>query len=466
MAGARQLRAVLYLRQSQTREDSISLDLQERACREHCTRKGYTVVAIEADPGLSGGSLNRPGFQRMLTMVKQRQADVIVLWKWSRFSRKRLDWYAALAEVEQHGGHIESATEDIDTTTSVGRLSRGVLVELAAFERERISDQWKEVWQRRAHLGLADGQPRFGYRIHDGLYEPDPDVAGAVEQVYRWAVEGRSFRSLALWLNAQGHLTPKGGTWQGSTLRESLRNGFPAGLIRHKDQFLPGVHEPIINAALWKQFQALLPPAATASRARKHLLSGLLRCAYCGGLLYAYGRKDAPDGYAFRCGKWDRKEGCPAGGVTAWPPSVTAAISVWLAEQVEGEQEEYERRVAEWRKRPQVDVAPQRRALVKVETDLLSLAKKNLDGFYDDDTYLSLRAELLDKQRVLTKQIAEAALEEPQQRDYRLVREVWETALEEEERRHALTLLLSHVLVRKRPDGPKYEPVPHWVVTS
>lgn len=47
-------RAVPYLRQSIAREESISLALQERACRDHCLARGYEVAAIESDPGISG----------------------------------------------------------------------------------------------------------------------------------------------------------------------------------------------------------------------------------------------------------------------------------------------------------------------------------------------------------------------------------------------------------------------------
>lgn len=436
--------------------------MQERSCREHSQRKDYTVIAVEADEGLSGGSLNRPAFQRVLAMVQRGEADVIVLWKWSRFSRKRLDWYTALDLVESHGGRIESATEDIDTTTSVGRLSRGVLVELAAFERERISDQWREVWARRASLGLANGQPRFGYLLTDGQYLPDPELAPVIAQVLTDAVEGHSLRSLALRLNALGHLTPKGNPWQGPTLRTTLRTGFVAGLVKHKGVLLPGAHSPVVDPALWQRFMDLPTGPGGQDRSRKHLFSGLLRCAYCGGLLYAHSKPGVPNGTAYRCGTQDRKKACPGGGVVAWAPSIIPHVTEFIRGALLAQDAVYQEQVERWRALPRNDLAPLQRRLAKTETDLTSLARKNLDGFYDDPTYLALRADLLDTQRVLRKQVEELQADEPQPMDYLPLLRLWEAALNDTKRRHALTEVIDHIVVSKgdRTPARKYRIVP------
>lgn len=93
-------RAVIYLRQSTHRDESISLELQETACRDYCDRMGYDIVAVRADPGISGRTwLKRPDVQRVMAAIEGGEADVIVLWKWSRLSRSRKDWALAASEV-------------------------------------------------------------------------------------------------------------------------------------------------------------------------------------------------------------------------------------------------------------------------------------------------------------------------------------------------------------------------------
>ncbi|HEY2644565.1 MAG TPA: recombinase family protein, partial [Galbitalea sp.] len=147
-------RAILYLRQSTYREESISLELQEFEGRAYAARNGYEVVGVEGDPGISGRTWNRPAVQRVMKMIDDGDADVIVLWKWSRLSRSRLDWAVAADRVESAGGRIESATEPIDATTSTGRFARGMMTEFAAFESERIGDVWRESHARRIRNGL------------------------------------------------------------------------------------------------------------------------------------------------------------------------------------------------------------------------------------------------------------------------------------------------------------------------
>ena len=137
-------RAVLYLRQSVAREESISLELQEIAGRRYCEQRGYEVVEVLADPGISGRTWARPAVQHAVRMIEARDVDVIVVWKWSRLSRSRRDWAVAVDRVEGAGGRLESSTEPVDTTTSTGRFTRGMLAELAAFESERIGDTWRE----------------------------------------------------------------------------------------------------------------------------------------------------------------------------------------------------------------------------------------------------------------------------------------------------------------------------------
>ncbi|MGJ9405302.1 recombinase family protein [Nesterenkonia aurantiaca] len=125
--GAARPRAVLHLRQSVAREESISLEVQETSGRTYCTQQGYEVVAVKSDPGIRGRTWNRPAVQRVMTMIESGATDNVILWRWSRLSRSRLEWAVAVDKVENAGGRIESATESVDISTSRGRLARGML---------------------------------------------------------------------------------------------------------------------------------------------------------------------------------------------------------------------------------------------------------------------------------------------------------------------------------------------------
>lgn len=306
-------RAVLYLRQSTFREESISLELQEDAGRAYARRQGYDVVGVESDPGVSGRTFDRPGVRAVMDMVERGDADVIVLWKWSRWSRNRLDWYVAADKAQQHGGRIESATEPIDTSTSIGRLSRGMMIEIAAFESERAGDQWREAQERRVRAGRPHhGKNRFGYRYdpEQKLHIPDPVTAPIVADLYKRYVDGTSIYKLVQWLNENQIPTVEHGgkrvapSWAESTLRGVLDNPFSTGRFVYRGETVEGAHEPVVSRELWEAYRQQRQRRAKRPRAEasKYLLSGLVRCLACGTVLA--GGKSGPGGTGkayYRC---------------------------------------------------------------------------------------------------------------------------------------------------------------------
>lgn len=298
-------RAVLYLRQSTFREESISLELQETAGRDYCARMGYVVVGVEADPGVSGRTWKRPAVQRVMDMVEGGDVDIIVLWRWSRLSRSRKDWAVAADRVDVAGGRIESATEPNDVTAA-GRFARGVMTELAAFESERIGEQWREVHDRRRALGLpGGGKVPWGWMAQDGRIVPNPDQADAIPRMYEMYLAGSGDRAIAEWLEQSGYLTYTGlSTWVHGTVSQVLESPFHAGFVVHRGELLPGAHDPLIDEHTWRRFQALRRERAAARSVKtRYLLSGILTCVECGERLYGFSvrSKTKATYYGYRC---------------------------------------------------------------------------------------------------------------------------------------------------------------------
>jgi site-specific DNA recombinase len=162
-----------------------------------------------------------------------------------------------------------------------------MLAEMAAFEAERIGDTWREAHSRRVRMGLPkDGKPRFGYRVTDGQFEPDPEFGPVLAAMYRRYLNGESVYSLVGWLNQQGYVTAPGyrpdgpGAWTQTTLRRVLDSGFGAGLITYRGEVLPGAHEPVIDAGLWARYQATRTArrVTRSSERSQYTMSGMLRC--------------------------------------------------------------------------------------------------------------------------------------------------------------------------------------------
>jgi len=198
------------------RDDLISPELQRTAIEDHARRSGIAIIDWREVLDESA-SRERSGWwatlEEAIEQVEAGTLDVLVLWKYNRAARNRRRWAVALDRIEVAGGQIESATEGLDTTTSTGRLARGMLAELAAWEADKIGETWKETHARRTANGLPhSGRPRFGYlytREHG--YQPDPETAPILVQMYERFAGGDSVRSIAKWLNTLGARTTRGG---------------------------------------------------------------------------------------------------------------------------------------------------------------------------------------------------------------------------------------------------------------
>ncbi len=275
-------RAVLYLRQSEYREESVSFELQETAGREYCARQGYEIVAVEADRSTGKLWKNRPAVQRAMGMIETGDADIIVLWKWSRLSRNRTHWAIAADTVAVAGGRIESSTEPIDTTTASGRFARGVMTEYAAFQSEQIGETWEEVRQRRLRLGLpVSGRLPWGWEWANGGIRAVPDRAEIVHEMFRRYLAGDGSAAIARWLNARGVPAPNGGTWERMRPFSVMDSPIHAGLIPYRGVEHPGAHDGIIDEATWAEYKAMRAARRAGreyTRQSQYLLSGLIRC--------------------------------------------------------------------------------------------------------------------------------------------------------------------------------------------
>lgn len=276
---------MLYLRQSQAREESVSFEIQEAASRDYCARMGYDVIEILQDRSTGKVWRNRPEVQRAVQMIEQGDADVIVLWKWSRLSRNRMHWAIAADTVAVAGGRIESSTEPIDTSTASGRFARGVMTEYAAFQSESIGEVWEEVRQRRLRAGLpVSGRLPYGWEWHEGGIRTVPAQADIVVEMFRRYLAGAGSASIARWLNSEGIPGPNGTPWTRVRPFTVMDSPIHAGLVPYRGEEHPGAHAGIIDSATWSTYKSMRAGRREGHerpRTSTYLLSGLALCG-CG----------------------------------------------------------------------------------------------------------------------------------------------------------------------------------------
>jgi len=181
-ATTRSRRAALYLRVS---TDGQSSDHQRRDLVQACEYRGWTVVEVYEDAGLSGakGREGRPAFDRLCQDATRRSFDVIAAWSVDRLGRSLQDLVAFLGDTHGAGVNLYLHQQAVDTTTPAGRALFQMMGVFAEFERAMIRDRVKAGLATAVAKGVRLGAPRT-----------DPKVVAGIE---RAGAQGLSVRAIA-----------------------------------------------------------------------------------------------------------------------------------------------------------------------------------------------------------------------------------------------------------------------------
>jgi site-specific DNA recombinase len=135
--------AAIYARVSSPNQanNGYSLDEQIRICHERCDLMGWKVRYIFKEDGESASTIDRPKFKMMLERARDGAFDVLVFWKLDRFCRSLADVVNIQRELEEYGASLHSVTEQIDTTTPVGKFNFRNLASASELERDLIKER-------------------------------------------------------------------------------------------------------------------------------------------------------------------------------------------------------------------------------------------------------------------------------------------------------------------------------------
>lgn len=327
--------AIIYTRQSKHRDESISHEIQEQACKQYAASKGYDVKAVFREEGKSGRSTKLRGELRK-AMDLLKEGDVLVVWRWSRFSRNKLDSLMLLKEAEDNGARVESALEPVDNSAA-GKFSRGVLQEMAAFESEMRSESWKEANEMR----LAAGKPPsarqyFGYDKADDAYTVNEREAQLLTECFDMYLRGIGGNSIAAWMNEQGAATRRAKHWSVTTIFRMMDNPFHTGYFRWKGELVKGDWTPIISEATFAAYMKKRESKAKVSarsKASRWWLQGLVFCGLCDGPMTKH---EGPRGFpAMRCRTRLHSGEAACKGTRVRIADIDNTVGMWMGGQVD-----------------------------------------------------------------------------------------------------------------------------------
>jgi site-specific DNA recombinase len=299
----------------------------------------WQVADTYRDAGYSGGILERPSLRRLIRDVEEDRIQVVVVYKIDRLSRSISQFYQVWGVLERKGVDLVSATQDLNTTTSQGKLMLNMLLSFGQFEREQIGERTRDkVAAARRKGRWTGGVPVLGYDVdpRGGRLLVNEDEAVMVREVFSIYLRERSLTRVIeeverrgwrrkTWTKRDGVLR-EGSRFDKPSLLCLLRNPLFAGKVHHRGTLHDGAHPAIVDEAVWTQVQGLLRRNGSTGGKdvrNRHgaLLRGLLQCASCGSAMnHSFTTKRDGTRYRYyRCATNEKRGAfaCPGGSVPA-----------------------------------------------------------------------------------------------------------------------------------------------------
>lgn len=382
---------IAYVRVSTDDQVEYSPDAQRNRCQQYAISNDLGPVTFISDEGRSGKDLDRPGVQQLIAHVEAGQAAHVITWKLDRLSRDSADLSHLIRLFDAHCVSLHSLDLGrVDVTSASGRMQAGIHGVLAQYYREGLVENVKMGnYQAIVVNGRWLNRAPTGYDMVNSKLQPNQD-AYMVRRMFELRAEGLSYPQIE---------TATGIPY--STVRQVCHNRVYLGETRLRDEWFPGIHEPLVTPELFDAAQKGNP---TGRRIGRDLLSGRVVCGSCGRRL-AMDTTARNEGI-YRCKH--RGQGCDIPGRVAKGLHRAARIAIRElstdAQLIEAIRNELERRYA--------GTQPARPARAADAAKLRREREKLLQLWYADQITAELFAE---KERAITaklKVIEDAAAEQ------------------------------------------------------
>ena len=339
--------AALYCRLS--RDDNLdtesnSIQNQKKILQKAAKEKGYADTLFFVDDGITGTTMKRPGFQKMITAIEAGYISAVFVKDLSRLGRNYIEVGKLTEEFfPEHDVRLIAVSDGVDSDEGDNEFTpfRNIMNEWYAKD---ISKKRKIVNKMKGNAGIPLSQPPYGYIKNPDdsrFWVIDPEAADVVRRIYDMAIEGYGLAEIANALGVDGIVNPtyywrskgvnRSGSkstleptkWGHTTIKKILTlQEYCGDVINFKSYsksykmkrrienpeenraiFL-NVHEPIIDRATWEKVQTMQKgtrrkkPTVTQEPS---VFSGRLKCPECGGNLNFHFNQKNHDIKYFSC---------------------------------------------------------------------------------------------------------------------------------------------------------------------
>lgn len=323
------MRAAIYARYSSNNQRDASIDDQIRECKKRIEKEGWALAKVYSDRAVSGASVLRVGYQKMLEDARNGNFDFLITEALDRLSRDQEDIAGLYKQLSFAEVQIITLSEG-----EINELHVGLKGTMNALFLKDLAMKTRRGLEGRVRQGKSGGGNAYGYDVVkkvDAAGEPirgerrvNPEQAAIVRRIFAEFAQGLSPRRIAYALNHEDISGPSGKAWGTSTIHGNWRRGtgilnnelYIGRLVWNRQRFIKDPdtgkrqarlnpedewiiedvpHLRIIDQDLWNRVKVRQSVSrrrimaenngVRAERARRprYLLSGLLRCGVCGG---------------------------------------------------------------------------------------------------------------------------------------------------------------------------------------
>ena len=227
----------LYIRVSTQlqADEGFSLEAQRERLQAYCTAQGWNVCPghTYVDAGVSGKTMDREAFGRMMEAAKAGQVQRIVAMKLDRVARNVREFLQTVDQLKEWQCDLVLVKESFDTSTPHGRFALTMFAAMAELEASTITERVMSGKTQKASKGGFNGaRIPYGYSYAGGEFTINPDQAAIIRDIFNGFLTGETMAALADNLNTNEVKTAKGGQWYTSTIRYILSNGQYAGIAQ------------------------------------------------------------------------------------------------------------------------------------------------------------------------------------------------------------------------------------------
>ena len=291
----------------QAERDSIVS--QEESIISFAQRKNKSY-RIYKDIGISAKDKERPAFKEMIEDIKKGEIEAVVVTKLDRITRSLKDLIYLKELFDEYNVSFIALTQNLDTSTPMGRFSFYVLGLVAQLEREVTAERVAEVMKSRARKKKWNGGVvPFGFnRVLDkNKLIINEDEAEVVRKIFELYLKYKSFRKVTHRINVLGFRTRKGNPWAPTSIKRILQNPIYFGALtynkrqtkgktskprpREEHIIVEGVFKPIISKEIFSKVQKIIKKQReipSKAKSSSYLLTGLVRCGLCNSRMYGY----------------------------------------------------------------------------------------------------------------------------------------------------------------------------------